>query len=810
MIPTAPLSQTQTDWVAVHDEKLLKLLERYLESVETDTTFDRQRWIRRACDDHPELADEIRDGTSQIDALSFLASGEAMPTPSIAGYQIIRRLGQGGCGVVYEAIEKSLGRRVALKVFPAAFDFNTKAHARFMIEAQAAARLDHPGIVPIYAIGENPTRGSACFLSMKLIDGVSLDRCQELDRYQELDQQTNRRRSIRWIAQAADAIAEAHACGVIHRDLKPSNLLVDDNDHVWVTDFGLARMTPGDIAGPPDQVSLTQTGDRVGTMAYMSPQQAAGEPVDERTDVYSLGLTLFELITGRRAIAGQTIGEVQSLRQRTDAFHVRKFDASIPRDLDTIIAKATAGDVADRYQTAAEFAQDLRRHDRGEPIQATPPAIVTRGIKWVVRHRRSTAAIAAGLLAVTAISWVVMANLAIANRRTHEALASSQTNLRYTEKILDRFGLLAAERLRDVEGAESVRRELLKQTLLYYEDYANRIVGDDKFTEQNAITHFKAGQIIDEIGADTDAIVAYETSVRLFADAKNLSPIGVRTRGLAWNDLAVLKAESGAIDEAVSLYEQAIETLAATDLARTYGNYAVAMIEVGRETKALELIEAGLGVVQQAGDAADAMTVKSMLLSQLSFVQRKQADSLETCDRAIELLRQVQTSQDGLTSDESARMLATAIASRAAMNQNEADFRESLELMETLEVAFGHERTFLSERATRHNDLGRLLLHRSDSRSAELEFDAAEKILLRLCNGDPASDHYRVSLAGVLHNRGRANAIANEMGIARQYYDRSIELQKQLQRDSDRFPEPLRVSCKELLEQTLADVKRIK
>ncbi|TWT54772.1 Serine/threonine-protein kinase PknB [Rubripirellula amarantea] len=739
---------------------LLGLLEQYLEALESDTTFDRQRWIDRVCEDHPELADEIRDGTSQIDALSFLANGETSVTPSIAGYQIHRRLGQGGSGVVYEATETSLGRRVALKVFPAAFDPSTKAHARFMIEAQAAARLDHPHIVPIYAVGGDPVNGSPCFLSMKLIDGSSLDQ-----RACSVHDGMNWQPSVRWIISAAEAIADAHSYGVVHRDLKPSNLLVDSQNHLWVTDFGLARMMSDDA------VSLTQTGDRVGTMAYMSPQQAAGDPVDARTDVYSLGLTLFELLTGSRAISGQTVGEVQAIRDRTDRFHVRALEASIPRDLDTIVAKATARDADERYQTASDFADDLRRFEQGEPIQAVPPSLAIRGTKWIVRHRRASVAIAVALLLVTAISWAVMASLAIANQRTREALAGSQTHLRHTEDILDRFGLLAAEKLRDVEGAESVRRELLKQTLLYYQDHAKRIEGDDRFTEQNAITHFKAGQIIDEIGADSDAMHAYQTAAQLFAQPSSLSFIGKRTQALTWNNLAVLKAESGMMNEAVTLYEKSIDALQhglstqpasfgeprdnapgdldanagnrlRTDLGRTYGNFAVAMIEAGEESKAVELIEAGLISIEDSVDSPDAIAVKSMLLSQLAYVQRESASSLETCDRSIKLLQRLRSSQQGLADDETTRMLATAFANRAALQRDANDYRESLAMMQTLSESFDHERTFLSEVATRRNDLGRLLLHQNNLREAVDEFNEAETLLVQLCEHDPTADHY--------------------------------------------------------------------
>ncbi|QDT04928.1 Serine/threonine-protein kinase PknB [Rubripirellula lacrimiformis] len=790
---------------------LLALLEEYLDRVESDLAFDRVRWGRLACESNPELADAIRDGISQIDALTLLSGGVPVHTPQIPGYQILRRIGHGGVGVVYEAIEQSLDRRVALKVFPAAMDTSSKAHARFLIEAQAAARLDHPGIVPIYRIGADPGAGTPAFLCMKLIDGESLDRV-VAERTSWCSQpscdHTNHAAfigsSVRWIIEAAEAIADAHSCGVIHRDIKPSNLMVDRDDRLWVTDFGLARLATGQ-----SDVSLTQTGDRVGTMAYMSPQQAAGEPVDGRTDVYSLGLTLFELLCGSRAIGGETVGDVQTVRDQTDCFHVRDRIAWIPRDLDTIIAKATSRDVADRYQSAMGFAEDLRRFQCGTPIMAKPRSIADRSAKWLMRHRRFCAFIATVMVFATTASWAVMASLTIANQRTKQALEDSQSNLRRSEEVLDRFGLLAAERLRDVAGAEAVRHELLKQTLLYYQDYANRIDGDSHFIEQNAVTHFKAGQIIDEIGANADAISAYQASARLFDDAESLSPLGQKTQALTWNNLAVLKAEAGEMDIAVDLYQRAILRLSGTELARSLGNYAVTMIQAGDRWQAADLIQRGLRVLDDGDDDSDAVAVRAMLVSQWTFLTRGQPESLESCNQTIDLLRGNRQTDNGLADDRSTWMLATALANRAAITHDPSDLRESLALLDTVRPTFENDRLFLSDLATRQNDLGRLLLNLKDARNALKWLLAAEATLTELCRRDQQAGHYRIALAGVLHNLGRAYAIVDDKPGALAYFDRSVTIQKQFDDGPEQHTTPFDVARNELLRQTIADMKRV-
>ncbi|MCO8121146.1 protein kinase [Stieleria sp. TO1_6] len=780
-----------------NDERLLALLEQYLESIETDPCFDRQRWIELACQQHPSLATELCDDASQIDALSLLAGHDCRSSPLIDGYSIIRRLGHGGAGVVFEAVEEKLQRKVALKVFPAAIDRETNAHARFIIEAQAAARLDHPNIVPIYCIGGDATCGETCFLSMKLIDGLSIDRVLETG---AIDSGT----AVGWAIAAADAIAEAHDCGIIHRDIKPSNLMVDRSNHLWVTDFGLARLAPGNA------VALTQTGDRVGTMAYMSPEQASGVPVDARADVYALGLTLFELLTGRRAIAGETIGQVQNAREHSDSFSPRAYNPGIDRDLDLIVAKATAHELSQRYQSAREFADDMRRYQNREPILATRPSVATRLSKWMRRHRRIVLAVAASIVLIVAASWVVLAQLAIANGRTRQALASSQSNLQRTEEILDRFGLLAAEKLRDVEGAEPVRRELLKQTLLYYEDYARRIQGGEQFSEQIAITYFKAAQIIDEIGAKQDAIENYESAAQLFAKATGLSELGRTTRALTWNNLAVLRAELGEKNKAIELYERVLDSsLAGVDLARTYGNYAMLRIESREYTQSIVLIEKGLAEIQQQAGQEQGL-VRAMLLSQLSYVlQTKQStQSLSVAERAIALL------QSQPRTPEIIRMLATARANRAALRSHDlsgaaADLKCATELLLSIRDSQSHDRTFLTQVATIQNDLGRVLIENGFVLEAIEEFERAEQTLVCLQQTDPTAEHHTVSLAGVLHNLGRAHAFTDSNEKAGNYFHRSLDLQKSLAERSSQMTDPMKVTSQQLLKQTLADLKRV-
>ncbi|HEY7315243.1 MAG TPA: tetratricopeptide repeat protein [Gemmataceae bacterium] len=330
---------------------------------------------------------------------------------TLGDFRPLREIGRGGMGIVYEAEQISLNRRVALKVLPLAATLDTRQLQRFKIEAQAAAQLHHPHIVPVYAVG---CEGGVHYYAMQFIDGRTLSAAIE-----ELQPQAGEtpaplhsattvlepapcprgadyfRRVAEMGAQAADALDHAHQAGIIHRDIKPSNLLLDARDKLWITDFGLAHCQ--------SEASLTVTGDLVGTLRYMSPEQARGgrTPLDARADVYSLGATLYELLTLRPAVDGKDRAEILSKIAAEEPAAPRRHNKAIPRELEIIVQTALAKAPAERYATAQELAEDLRRFLEDRPIQARPPSRLQRLRKWVKRHRALTAT--AGLFTVFAV-----------------------------------------------------------------------------------------------------------------------------------------------------------------------------------------------------------------------------------------------------------------------------------------------------------------------------------------------------------------------------------------------------------------------
>ncbi|HTN75593.1 MAG TPA: serine/threonine-protein kinase, partial [Pirellulaceae bacterium] len=466
------------------DPRVLGVAEEYLLALEAGQTPDRQAYLAR----YPELAGALAHCFDALELVHSGIAGESRPAheshvtlpneltgqpPSPLGdFQIVREIARGGMGVVYEAIQLSLGRRVALKVLPFAATFDSRQLQRFKNEAHAAALLHHTHIVPIYAVG---CERGVHFYAMQLIDGQSLavviqqlrtkegraakagslSSLQVADR--QLDSTTDRnlpalprparssqalqstinmadtftsgssrtseayiRRAARLIVQAADALEHAHQEGVVHRDIKPANLLLDTLGKVWVTDFGLAQLQADN--------GLTRSGDVLGTFRYMSPEQTSGQRtmLDHRTDIYSLGATLYELLALEPVFAGETHQELLYQILHTEPRSLRELNRAVPQELETIVLKSLSKNAADRYRTVGEFAADIQRYLDHQPILARRPSLIDRGRKWARRHPAAVVATVLILAVVTALSLVSNWRIGVAQQRTTDALLREQ------------------------------------------------------------------------------------------------------------------------------------------------------------------------------------------------------------------------------------------------------------------------------------------------------------------------------------------------------------------------------------------------
>ena len=321
-------------------------------------------------------------------------NGEAavrIPT-HFGDYELCGEIGRGGQGVVYRARQKSLNRTVALKVIGLGHWASTPHLKRFRHEAEAAASLEHPRIVPIYEIGE---RDGPCYFSMKFIEGGQLD---EIVKREPI----SIRRAAELLVKIARTVQFAHEHGILHRDIKPGNILLDKKGEPHLSDFGLARLIE-------QESTITNSFDVLGTPSYMAPEQAAGhtKELTPAADVYSLGAVFYQMLTGQPPFAGGTTYETVRLVLETDPRSPRLVNPNVDRDLSTICLKCLEKDPKRRYPAAAELAEDVERWLRHEPVRARPTGFFTRGRKWV-RRNPTSALLAASLIALTAAAaWIV-------------------------------------------------------------------------------------------------------------------------------------------------------------------------------------------------------------------------------------------------------------------------------------------------------------------------------------------------------------------------------------------------------------------
>src|SRR5437660_3151127 len=336
-------------------------------------------------DDSRRVDELSRDETSAAPRVNKTASAAEL-LGELGDYELLEEIGRGGQGVVFRARQKSLNRTVALKVISLG-QWASKAHVkRFRREAEAAASLEHPGIVPIHEVGE---REGQCYFSMKFVEGGQLD---EVVRREP----SSIRRAVELVAKVARTVHYAHEHGILHRDIKPGNILLDQHGEPHLTDFGLARLVEADS-------TVTGTLDVLGTPSYMAPEQAAGNntEISRNTDVYGLGAVLYQLLTGHPPFAGGTTYETVKLLLETEPRPPRQLNPKVDRDLSTICLKCLEKDPKRRYSSALALAEDLEHWLKHDPIRAKPSGFFTHARKWV-RRNPSTTVLVTLLLALAA------------------------------------------------------------------------------------------------------------------------------------------------------------------------------------------------------------------------------------------------------------------------------------------------------------------------------------------------------------------------------------------------------------------------
>jgi serine/threonine protein kinase len=497
------------------EERLNEALLGYVEARQAGREPDRGQLLAT----HPDLRGELEEFFASHDEVERLAavlregSGRSVEPRSAApgvgelgDFRLLREIGRGGMGVVYEAEQVSLRRRVALKVLPFAAALDPRQLQRFKNEALAAAQLRHENIVPVHAVGEE--RG-VHYYAMQFVEGQSLARLiaelrsQAAERPGEpaagdpgavtgttppaavlsTERSSGRRRYYDWVAnlgrQAALALDYAHSVGVVHRDVKPANLLLDARGQLWVTDFGLAQ-----VAG---DAGLTVTGELLGTLRYASPEQVLARQgvVDHRSDVYSLGATLYELLTLRPVFDGRDRNEL--LRQIADEEPrpPRALHPPVPRELETVVLKALGKEPSERYATARALADDLQRFLDNRPVLARRPTPAERLRKLARRHPSVvgagvvvlallTAGSSLGLLLIRGEQERTRAeqrNAEEAYRRERQRAEEAEARFRLARRSVDEMFRISQEELADRPGLEGLRKRLLWSVLAYYQEF---------------------------------------------------------------------------------------------------------------------------------------------------------------------------------------------------------------------------------------------------------------------------------------------------------------------------------------------------
>jgi tetratricopeptide (TPR) repeat protein len=546
------------------DEALLaELAEEFTDRIRAGEPVDILEEYGRS---HPGLAERIRE---LFPMLALLEGTTGAPAPTESGlppghgfgrYRIEREIGRGGMGVVYRAVHLPLGKRVALKLLPSLGAAEPGKVERFLREARTGAALHHTNIVPVFDVGRV---GDTPYYAMELIEGRGLDR---VLLEQRASAATLTADHARWVAglgvQAGEALEYAHRRGVIHRDIKPSNLLLDAQGILWVADFGLARRL--------DDPALTRSGALLGTPRYMSPEQAGGgpAPVDHRTDLYSLGATLYEALTRRPVFDGKTPEEVVGQILTRTPEPPRRLDPAVPRDLENVVLKAMARRAEDRYATAADLVEDLRRWLRHEPVRARAAGPLLRLRRWGERNPALAAAVA-GLFLVLVTGLAVSLHFLVQARDAQKLAERNERRAEWNfgklseavEVMLTKVGQV---HLADVPQMELVRREVLEEALRFHEGLLRQGSADAGARRETAVAHRLVADLHRMLGHPDAAEREYRAADALLEGLAAEAPgdRGLRlARSVCQQNLGGARAGLGRKTEAVAAHRRSIELL---------------------------------------------------------------------------------------------------------------------------------------------------------------------------------------------------------------------------------------------------------
>jgi tetratricopeptide (TPR) repeat protein len=476
--------------------------------------------------------------------------------PIIAGYEVLGELGRGGMGVVYRARQVLLNRPCVLKMILAGTHAGAEAVVRFLAEAEAVARLQHPNVVEIHHIG---VADGLPFFELEYVEGGSLDRRLDGTPWPV-------RRAGELVEALAQGVAQAHDHGLIHRDLKPGNVLLTADGAPKIADFGLAKALDRESG-------LTRSDSIVGSPSYMAPEQAAGQAklVGPLADVYALGAILYELLAGRPPFRGTTVMETLEQVKAAEPVPPRRLVPGLPRDVETIALKCLQKEPLKRYDSAAALAADLRRFLANEPIIARPVPFWERGWRWCRRHPApatlTAALVLVAALGLTAILWqwseAVKARDLATRRAAAEAGArlEAESSLALARKAVDAsFTKVSESKLMNMPGMRPLRRDLLESALAFYEEFVRRGGEEPSLLAELAATQARIGLIYTDLSEPDKARASLNRAAELYEKTLAVQPhhVGLLKRlSDVCNALAVVEAQRDA-QTAIAALEKAV------------------------------------------------------------------------------------------------------------------------------------------------------------------------------------------------------------------------------------------------------------
>lgn len=812
------------------DETFSRLIEEISDKLQSLEPVD----ITTYCEKHPQYADLLRQLMPSMKMLADIGdTDEANHHASIGGkplgdFRLIREIGRGGMGVVYEAEQLSLNRRVALKVLPFAAMIQPNHLRRFHNEAQAAACLHHPHIVPVHAVGSD--RGIH-FYAMQLIEGRSAaeliadqkqrrstDNTQlkqptsevrrntadgetvplaDLLTLPTFDQNRMCRQIARLGAEAAHALHYAHSQGVIHRDIKPANLLIDQLGSLWITDFGLASVN--------NDLSLTVSDQLIGTFRYMSPEQAAGiEAIDQRSDVYSLGITIYELLTLKKAVRGETRQAILHEIANVEPTPPTTLLPSISADLETIVLKAIAKEPADRYQSAKQFAEDLERFIQHKPIVAKRPTRLQRVTKWCVRHRYVTAASVAVLCLISIASVVGAMLLSQAYRSESEQRKRAEASLQIAVRAIDQvYGEFVGNELDDTAELTPKQERLLSVAKELYENLAEKTQGDAtswsgylNVHQQLASIYRRLGQWNQAEATLREAIPAYEKAIRNSSGQHQIKYRGQLAS--VEEQLATVLVRQGKPDEAEEFYRRSIERLQEItvtektieavqfNLQSVQHNFAKLLARQGKLDESLKFLAHAETSCRESIDRSP-MAIKHSLLGivlvetatvlrqrdQLDEARLKVQDAISESTTASKLDPQNPTHVEDLASQyyELANMAGEA---RNLIDEVEARQQAVFEA-KRLCAMDPTELTYVANVADAHSLLADALTRAERAKEVEAHLHEAYRILKPFMDGSlDLTNTQRTTFGKAFYNLGNFATRCNQNDQAKELYNRAI------------------------------------